>query len=150
MLLADAINNHGGYEITPFHSFHDEVDSYRNHVWQCDGPCREHAPHFGKVKRSMNRPPSKLDPWWKRHAEECGGLYTKIASPELTKEQLSRMSQRERAGRQKNKIDGWVTRKPNDKSQEEPKNRTNPANVRGAPTAPTRTERGIESFFKPR
>lgn len=32
LLLADAINNHGGYEITVYHTFHDEVDSYRTHI----------------------------------------------------------------------------------------------------------------------
>lgn len=59
LLLADAISNHGNYEITVYHTFHDEVDSYRTHVWRCDGPCRSKAPFFGLVKRSMNRPPGK-------------------------------------------------------------------------------------------
>ncbi|GAB7352437.1 hypothetical protein MBLNU459_g2853t1 [Dothideomycetes sp. NU459] len=34
LLLADAINNHGCYSVTVYHTFHDEVDSYRTHVWQ--------------------------------------------------------------------------------------------------------------------
>lgn len=59
LLLADAISNHGNYEITVYHTFHDEVDSYQTHIWQCDGPCRTKAPFFGVVKRSMNRPPGK-------------------------------------------------------------------------------------------
>lgn len=59
LLLADAISNHGNYEITVYHTFHDEVDSYRTHIWQCDGTCRTKAPFFGFVKRSMNRPPGK-------------------------------------------------------------------------------------------
>lgn len=111
LLLADAINSHGNYLITVYHTFHDEVDSYRTHVWQCDGPCRTQPPQFGLVKRSMNRPPGKSDYWWKQHEEECGGTYTKIMEPELTKAQLSSLSAMERAGRQKNKIDSWIKTK---------------------------------------
>lgn len=108
LLLADAINNHGNYLITAYHTFHDEVDSYRTHVWQCDGPCRSQPPHFGLVKRTMNRAPGKSDFWWKKHEEECGGTYTKIMEPEPTKAQLSNLTALERAGRQKNKIDSWL------------------------------------------
>ncbi|KAF2842202.1 hypothetical protein M501DRAFT_1013560 [Patellaria atrata CBS 101060] len=108
LLLADAINSHGSYLITVYHTFHDEVDSYRTHIWQCNGPCRTRPPYFGLVKRSMNRAPGKSDSWWQKHQEECGGAYTKIAAPELTKEQIKALSAKERAGRQKNKIDGWV------------------------------------------
>ncbi|KAF2031953.1 hypothetical protein EK21DRAFT_110401 [Setomelanomma holmii] len=107
-LLADAINNHGNYEITIYHTFHDEVDSYRTHVWQCDGPCKTQPPFFGLVKRSMNRAPGKSDTWWARHEAECGGTYTKIQEPAITKKQLEAMSAKDRAGRQKNKLDGWV------------------------------------------
>lgn len=108
-LLADAINNHGNYEVTIYHTFHDEVDSYRTHVWQCDGPCKSQPPFFGQVKRSMNRPPGKGDTWWSRHGAECGGTYTKVSEPELTKKQLQNLSGKERAGRQKNKLDSWIT-----------------------------------------
>jgi hypothetical protein len=107
-LLADAINNHGNYDITIYHTFHDEVESYRTHVWQCDGPCRQQAPYFGLVKRTMNRPPGKSDTWWTRHETECGGTYLKIQEPELTKKQREALSKKERAGRQKNKLDSWV------------------------------------------
>ena len=107
LLLADAINSHGGYSISVHHTFHDEVDSYRTHVWQCDGPCKERSPYFGLIKRSMNRPPSKNDFWWSDHQKECGGKFSKVAEPGPTKNQLSRMSPMQRAGRQKNKIDGW-------------------------------------------
>ncbi|KAK5136597.1 hypothetical protein LTR08_002611 [Meristemomyces frigidus] len=110
LLLADAINNHGGYEVNVFHTFHDEVDSYRTHIWQCDGPCKSQAPFFGIVKRSMNRPPSKGDPWWRRHEQDCGGVFTKVAEPELSKEQVERLSGLKKAGRQKNKLDEWVSR----------------------------------------
>ena len=108
LLLADAINNHGDYLVTVYHTFHDEVDSYRTHIWQCSGPCQDQPPFFGLVKRSMNRAPGKGDSWWKRHEQECGGSYTKIAEPELTKEQVRKLSAKERAGRQKNKIDSWL------------------------------------------
>ncbi|KAF2793049.1 hypothetical protein K505DRAFT_245312 [Melanomma pulvis-pyrius CBS 109.77] len=107
-LLADAINNHGNYEITIYHTFHDEVESYRTHVWQCDGPCKQQEPYFGLVKRSMNRAPGKSDTWWARHEIECGGTYKKIQEPEPTKKQREAMSKKERAGRQKNKLDSWV------------------------------------------
>jgi hypothetical protein len=107
-LLADAINNHGNYEVTIFHTFHDEVESYRTHVWQCDGPCRSQEPYFGLVKRSMNRAPGKSDTWWAKHEVECGGTYVKTQEPATTKKQLEAMSAKERAGRQKNKLDSWV------------------------------------------
>ncbi|KAH7080461.1 SprT-like family-domain-containing protein [Paraphoma chrysanthemicola] len=107
-LLADAINNHGNYDITIYHTFHDEVESYRTHVWQCDGPCKTRPPFFGLVKRSMNRAPGKGDTWWARHEAECGGVYTKIQEPAMTKKQLDAMSAKERAGKQKNKLDSWI------------------------------------------
>lgn len=108
-LLADAINNHGNYEVTIYHTFHDEVESFRTHVWRCDGPCQRQPPYFGLVKRSMNRAPGKSDTWWSKHKVECGGTYTKISEPAMTKKQLDAMSAKERAGRQKNKLDSWVT-----------------------------------------
>lgn len=107
-LLAAQINIHGNYDITIHHTFHDEVDSYRTHVWQCQGPCRQLPPHFGLVKRSMNRPPGKSDPWWAIHDADCGGSYTKIQEPALTKKQRDAMSKKDRAGLQKNKLDSWV------------------------------------------
>ena len=109
VLLADAINSHGGYGVSVYHSFHDEVDSYRTHVWQCNGSCAGEAPFFGLVKRSMNRPPSKNDLWWLEHQKNCGGTFTKIAEPELSKDQLRRLTPMQRAGRQTNKIDSWIT-----------------------------------------
>lgn len=111
-MLASAINAHGGYDVTIFHTFHDEVDSYRTHVWACDGPCRARPPYFGLVKRSMNRAPGKSDNWWSRHQDDCGGSFTKIAEPELTKKKIDSLSAKERAGRQKNKIDSWIKAAP--------------------------------------
>lgn len=112
LLLSDAVNNHGGYQVTVYHTFHDEVDSYRAHVWQCDGPCRQQAPFFGLVKRSMNRAPSQTDTWWDKHQQACGGAWTKIAEPEMTSEQLGKLGALKRAGMQKNKIDNWIKRPP--------------------------------------
>ncbi|KAF2131442.1 hypothetical protein P153DRAFT_286322 [Dothidotthia symphoricarpi CBS 119687] len=108
-LFADAVNNHGNYEVTIYHTFHDEVESFRTHVWQCDGPCKMQPPYFGLVKRSMNRAPGKSDNWWLKHEAECGGTYTKTQEPAPTKKQLEALSKKERAGRQKNKLDSWVT-----------------------------------------
>ncbi len=59
------INSITGLNISVFHTFNDEVDSYRQHVWLCDGPCRKKAPFFGIVKRAKNMPPSERDDWCK-------------------------------------------------------------------------------------
>jgi hypothetical protein len=56
----------------------------------------------------MNRAPGKSDSWWAKHLEECGGLFTKIAEPEMRKDHVERLSALQRAGKQKNKIDAWV------------------------------------------
>jgi hypothetical protein len=56
----------------------------------------------------MNRAPGKGDIWWAKHEAECGGTYAKIQEPAMTKKQLDAMSAKERAGRQKNKLDSWV------------------------------------------
>lgn len=60
----------------------------------------------------MNRAPGKSDTWWERHQAGCGGTYTKIQEPAPTKKQLEAMSTKERAGRQKNKLDSWITVRP--------------------------------------
>ncbi|XP_074540646.1 DNA-dependent metalloprotease SPRTN [Halichoeres trimaculatus] len=78
----DRINNATGTKISIYHSFHDEVDVYRQHWWKCDGPCQHRKPYFGYVKRAMNRAPSSLDPWWGDHQRTCGGTYTKVKEPE--------------------------------------------------------------------
>uniref|UniRef100_A0A8D0H8P4 DNA-dependent metalloprotease SPRTN n=1 Tax=Sphenodon punctatus TaxID=8508 RepID=A0A8D0H8P4_SPHPU len=76
------INRLTGANVTIFHEFHDEVDSYRQHWWRCDGPCQNRKPYFGYVKRSMNRAPSARDLWWAEHKETCGGKFTKVKEPE--------------------------------------------------------------------
>ncbi|XP_042246489.1 DNA-dependent metalloprotease SPRTN [Thunnus maccoyii] len=76
------INKSSGTSISVYHSFHDEVDVYRQHWWRCNGPCQNRKPYFGYVKRAMNRAPSSLDPWWEDHRRTCGGTYTKVKEPE--------------------------------------------------------------------
>ncbi|NWR58623.1 SPRTN protein, partial [Bucorvus abyssinicus] len=76
------INRLTGANVTIYHSFHDEVDSYRQHWWRCNGPCQNRKPYFGYVKRSTNRAPSARDFWWVEHQETCGGTFTKVKEPE--------------------------------------------------------------------
>ncbi|XP_078256149.1 DNA-dependent metalloprotease SPRTN isoform X2 [Rhinoraja longicauda] len=76
------INGVSGTNISIYHSFHDEVDEYRQHWWRCDGPCQNRKPYYGYVKRAMNRAPSAQDPWWHDHQQTCGGTYTKVKEPE--------------------------------------------------------------------
>jgi hypothetical protein len=73
--LMNRINQAEGSSISIYHSFHDEVDYYRVHWWQCDRCARI-------VKRAMNRAPSANDPWWAEHVRSCGGTYVKIKEPE--------------------------------------------------------------------
>ena len=65
-----------------YHTFHDEVDHYKQHWWRCDGPCVKRPPYFGYVKRAMNRAPHPRDFWWAEHQRTCGGTYTKVKEPE--------------------------------------------------------------------
>lgn len=78
----DRINKATGTKITVYHTFHDEVDQYRQHWWRCNGPCQTRKPFFGYVKRAMNRAPSAHDPWWVDHQRTCGGTYVKIKEPD--------------------------------------------------------------------
>ncbi|KAI4798595.1 hypothetical protein KUCAC02_020623 [Chaenocephalus aceratus] len=76
------INDATGTQISVYHSFHGEVDVYRQHWWKCNGPCQNRKPYFGFVKRAMNRAPSSQDPWWEEHRRTCGGTYSKVKEPE--------------------------------------------------------------------
>ncbi|KAL6155675.1 hypothetical protein ACJQWK_05216 [Exserohilum turcicum] len=111
-LRADDGTDDGSYSVTIHRSFHHDVDSYRAHVWKCDGPCHTQPPYSGLVKRTMNRPPARSDNWWPKHHAECGGSDTKIHEPAPTKKQLQAMTTKERAGRQKNRLDGCITTAP--------------------------------------
>ncbi|CAI5701495.1 unnamed protein product [Peronospora effusa] len=85
------INEAAQTKITVFHTFHDEVNSYRQHVWKCNGPCQRTPPYFGLVKRSMNRVPGPTDRWWADHEQKCGGSYFKIKEPaEFTAKQVKK------------------------------------------------------------
>ncbi|KAL4130444.1 hypothetical protein PRIC2_006441 [Phytophthora ramorum] len=97
------INQAAKTQITVFHSFHDEVDAYRQHMWQCDGPCRRKPPYFGLVKRSMNRVPGPNDNWWADHERSCGGGYTKIKEPAEFTAKQTKKKEREQARAEKQK-----------------------------------------------
>ncbi|KAG7400650.1 hypothetical protein PHYBOEH_004917 [Phytophthora boehmeriae] len=90
-------------QITVYHTFHDEVDSYRQHVWQCSGPCRTTPPYFGLVKRSMNRAPGPTDFWWSEHHHKCGGSYTKIKEPAEYTAKQAKKKERQLAREEKQK-----------------------------------------------
>ncbi|GFS00588.1 sprT-like domain-containing protein Spartan [Elysia marginata] len=76
------INKETGASISIYHTFHDEVASYQQHWWKCDGPCQKRPPYFGMVRRAMNRPPSNRDPWFNEHQSTCGGTFIKVKEPE--------------------------------------------------------------------
>lgn len=76
------INKETGTRISVYHSFHNEVDLYRQHWWKCDGPCRDRRPFYGLVKRAMNRVPGPKDTWWAAHQASCSGKFVKIKEPE--------------------------------------------------------------------
>ncbi|XP_050347301.1 DNA-dependent metalloprotease dvc-1 [Nymphalis io] len=76
------INKAAGLNITIYHDFHDEVKLYQTHWWRCNGPCQFIKPHFGIVRRSMNRAPGPSDWWWNRHKKNCGGTFVKFKEPE--------------------------------------------------------------------
>lgn len=73
------INKITGLKLTVYHSFHDEVDFYRQHIWRCNGRCKDEPPFYGYVKRSMNRPPQPADHWFAQHKRLCGGEFTKVS-----------------------------------------------------------------------
>ncbi|CAI5738453.1 unnamed protein product [Hyaloperonospora brassicae] len=95
------INEAARTKITVFHTFHDEVDSYRQHVWQCNGSCRRTPPYFGLVKRSMNRAPGPTDRWWADHQKRCGGSYRKIKEPAEFTAKQAKKKEREVARKEK-------------------------------------------------
>lgn len=77
-----SINQTAGTNITVYHTFHDEVNLYKTHVWRCNGICRHRKPFFGYVKRTCNRAPGPNDQWWAQHQQTCGGYFAKTAEPE--------------------------------------------------------------------
>ena len=73
------INNLAGTKITVYHTFHDEVNHCRQHVWRCTGVCRTMKPFMGFVKRSMNRAPGPHDRWFADHRRKCSGIFLMIS-----------------------------------------------------------------------
>lgn len=71
--------------MTVYHSFHAEVDLFRQHWWKCETCSRI-------VKRSMNRPPQNADCPYRKpendslctcahhaHVKNCGGQFKKVS-----------------------------------------------------------------------
>ncbi|KAM9495938.1 DNA-dependent metalloprotease SPRTN isoform 2-T2 [Clarias gariepinus] len=106
------INQASGTKISIYHSFHDEVDVYRQHWWRCNGPCQNRKPFFGYVKRAMNRAPSARDPWWEEHRRTCGGTYSKIKEPE---NYGKKGKNEEKKGKNEEKKEKSASKKPGDK-----------------------------------
>lgn len=92
------INNEIGSNISIYHSFHNEVNHYRQHWWRCNGSCRTSKPYFGYVKRSKNRAPSKNDLWWAEHQVKCGGEFLKVKEPENYGKKVSVRNKKENVG----------------------------------------------------
>lgn len=92
----------GRVNITPYHTFRDEVALYQTHHWVCR--------RCGKlVKRAMNRAPHPRDGWWPRHAAACGGEFVKVREPEKKKK-----------WKRPKKFHGVAAIDPNDKSAPKP------------------------------
>ncbi|XP_028900773.1 DNA-dependent metalloprotease SPRTN isoform X2 [Zeugodacus cucurbitae] len=94
-----AINKVAGTNITVYHTFHDEVDAYKQHWWRCNGSCQNRAPFFGYVKRTSNRAPGANDQWWAAHQESCGGTFMKIKGPEKPKKQKASKEPKQQQGK---------------------------------------------------
>lgn len=95
----------GRVNITPYHSFIDEVNLYRVHHWKCT-KCRL------LIKRAMNRAPAPRDRWWPRHKMQCGGDFIKIKEP-------PKKEKKPKWKKPKN-FHGVVAVDPNDKSSPKP------------------------------
>lgn len=83
--IMGSINKVAGTNITVYHTFHDEVELYKQHWWRCNGMCQDRSPFFGYVKRTSNRAPGPNDQWWAQHMQSCGGTFMKIKEPEKKK-----------------------------------------------------------------
>ncbi|KXS09184.1 hypothetical protein M427DRAFT_141323 [Gonapodya prolifera JEL478] len=119
---AARVNALAGSKITVYHTFRDEVDHYRTHVWRCGGPCKEKPPFFGYVKRAMNRAPQPADRWWADHQKDCGGVFVKIAGPDLDKgdgKEGSKGGSKEGGRARGKKVDGAAKNTKKHKADEE-------------------------------
>ncbi|GAB0099422.1 uncharacterized protein DMENIID0001_152790 [Sergentomyia squamirostris] len=77
-----SINKVAGTNISVYHSFYDEVNLYKTHVWRCNGVCQHRGPFYGYVRRTMNRAPGPSDYWFMPHKLSCGGHFQKVQEPE--------------------------------------------------------------------
>lgn len=80
--IMNNINKVAGTHITVYHTFNDEVDHYKTHVWRCNGICQHRKPFFGYVKRTSNRAPGPNDLWWAKHRQTCSGTFVKLSAPD--------------------------------------------------------------------
>jgi len=101
--LMNTVNYVSSLNISIYHTFHDEVDEHRKHVWKCNGRCQSKPPYFGVVKRAMNRPPGPNDSWYSRHQQQCGGEWTKISEPKAFTEKQRKKREREERRKQREK-----------------------------------------------
>lgn len=105
--LMESINKVAGTNITVYHTFNDEVDHYKTHVWRCNGICQHRKPFFGFVKRTSNRAPGPNDLWWAKHRETCSGTFVKIAAPE-PKEKVGRSAKVAKTDPKMASVRNWV------------------------------------------
>ncbi|KAB7498951.1 SprT-like domain-containing protein Spartan [Armadillidium nasatum] len=90
--LMKYINEREGTHIKIYHSFRKEVDKFRVNIYKCSGPCRNKKPYYGILKRAISRPPGPEDHWWKKHEEECGGVFKKVDSNSSTEAPVPKRS----------------------------------------------------------
>uniref|UniRef100_A0A1B0DH28 Protein with SprT-like domain at the N terminus n=1 Tax=Phlebotomus papatasi TaxID=29031 RepID=A0A1B0DH28_PHLPP len=84
-----SINKITGTNITVYHTFYNEVNAYKTHIWRCNGICQHRRPFYGYVKRTCNRAPGPTDYWWMGHKQSCGGYFEKIGEPEKPQKKTS-------------------------------------------------------------
>ena len=77
------INKVTGFKLSVYHTFNEEVDVAREHIWLCTGKvCPTQKPYYGVVKRARNYPPNPSDWWFAKHKMVCGGTHVKVLEPE--------------------------------------------------------------------
>ncbi|KAG4077693.1 hypothetical protein HA402_015736 [Bradysia odoriphaga] len=99
------INKAAGTNITVYHTFIDEVNFYKTHIWRCNGICQHRGPFFGYVRRTSNRAPGANDQWWAHHQEQCGGTFLKVSQPDPVAKKPRGKAGTVTAGKNNSKID---------------------------------------------
>ncbi|KAJ9441608.1 SprT-like domain-containing protein Spartan [Diplonema papillatum] len=105
--------------ITTHHTFHDEVEYYRKHHWECDR-CK------WLYKAAMNRAPGTFLPWFSEHQKLCGGAFVKIKEPEGYGEKKKKKQPQQQQQQQQ---------------QQQPRKR-------GTGTAEPPVQKGLPDYFK--